>query len=88
MTNGKYILFASTYANIKNVFTDLVSDSALNNKGVSPCREYFTSSLREAVHEFRGSDIYTAFNDNHRSQIYIYLLLENGKVKKTEDELL
>ena len=86
MSNSKYVLFASTYTNITNVFTDLVSDSALNNNGVSQSREYFTSSLCEAVQEFQKSDIYTIFKANHRSQIFLYLLLENGCVQKIEIE--
>lgn len=87
MTKSKYVLFASTYANITNVFTDLVSDSALNNNGVSQYREYFTFSLREAVQEFRESDTYILFKDTHRSRTFIYLLLENGYVQRIEDEV-
>ena len=87
MTKSKYVLFASTYTNIKYVFKDLEGDSALNNNGVSSCREYFTSSLREAVQEFRESDTYTLFKENHRCQVLIYLLLEDGYVQRIEDEI-
>ena len=84
MEGAMFTLFVSTYSNITNLFSDLTGDIALELNRISKACKYYVSSLDEAIKQFRLSDTYKMFREEHIGRLYIYLLNKDATVERVD----
>lgn len=84
MEGAMFTLFVSTYSNITNLFSDLTGDIALELNRTSKACKYDVSSLDEAIKQFRLSDTYKVFREEHMGRLYIFLVNKDATVERVD----
>ena len=72
-------LFASIYGDLRNLFSDLVADRALNINGCTEVEKYDSADLSSAVAQFHDSEAYYSFCERFADEpVYTYNVNDDG----------
>ena len=82
-------VFASVYGSLRNLFTDLDGDKALNINGCSDVKNYESTDLPSAVAHFQDSEEFYSFCERFIDKtVYTYNMNDDGTVCRIDGIVL